>query len=453
MPSIQKLRADFKAALAEAEALKVSDDRTQDQSVRLKSLATEVLPNLQAQIQNEEEIEAISLDPYKAASDESFGTPYTAKSRQVGQTHIDKNGDIEDEGPHQIAQKQFKAISEPAYRRAFKNYLYNGERYLKERRPSVYKTLSAGIDEDVGYFIPPELMTEILRREPAPTTLAGRVRRISTGASRVTWMRTTYRDENNIYTSPINGQWTGEGRNPDASPEPTYGEASINVHEYTGKWSISNTALADSGRDLESEFSYELGIWGQLHFEKYLSLGTGVGQPQGLWHSTAITTSGTGVPELGRAGWHETSAIGAFDPDTLRRMKFKIPIQYVSQDTSYIMNQASVEAVSLLKSSVSADYLFQNSQVLPGIVEPIPDRIAGYPITYCQFAPDIANGAYPAIFGSLKGYIMPVRQGMTVRVLDEIEALQGRRVYMFHLRWGGRLIQEQFHKFIKIKAS
>lgn len=452
MPSIQKLRADFKAALAEAEALKVSDDRTQEQTLRLKSLATEVLPNLQAQIQTEEEIEAISLDPYKAASDESFGTPYTAKARQVGQTHIDKNGDIEDDGPHQIAQKQFNAIAEPAYRRAFKNYLYLGEKYLKERRPSTYKTLSAGIDEDVGYFIPPELMTEILRREPAPTSLRGMVRQITTGAPRVTWMRTTYRDENNIYTSPINGQWTGEGRNPDASPEPTYGEASINVHEYTGKWSISNTALADSGRDLEAEFSYELGIWGQLHFEKYLASGTGIGQPQGLWHSTAITSSNTGVPELGRAGWTETAATGLLDADTLVGMRYDVPLQYVSPDAKFVLNQSVMKVVRRLKHTTDGTYIFQRGQVFPGISEPPPDTLDGYPITMCQFAPNIANNAYPIIFGSLKGYIMPVRQGMTVRVLDEIEALQGRRVYMFHLRWGGRLIQEQFHRFVKIKG-
>lgn len=452
MPSLPKLRADFKAALAEAEALKANSDRTPEQSARILEITKSVLPNLQTQIATEEEVEAVSLDPYKAANDESFGTPYTAKSREVGQTHIDRNGDIEDEGPHQIAHKQFKKIAEPEYRRAFKNYLYLGEKYLKERRPSTYKTLSAGIDEDVGYFIPPELMTEILRREPAPTSLAGRVRRITTGAPRVTWMRTTYRDSNNIYTSPINGQWTGEGRNPDASPEPTYGEASINVHEYTGKWSVSNTALADSGRNLESEFSYELGIWSQLHFEKYLSLGTGVGQPQGLWHSTAITSDSNGVPELGRAGWTKTASTGLIDADTLVGMRYDIPLQYVSRDATFIMNQATAKKVRLLKHTTDGTYVFQRGQVFPGISEPPPDLLDGYPITYCQFAPDIANDAYAMIFGSLKGYIMPVRQGMTVRVLDEIEALQGRRVYMFHLRWGGRLIQEQFHKLVKIKG-
>lgn len=453
MPSLIKLRADYKSALAEAEALKANRERSSEQTERALHLIEKVLPDLKAEIAQEEKVENESLDVYKEALDETSGTPYTAKSRDAGRTHVSDTGDVEDEGPHQIAQKTYKQLCEPEYRRAFKNYLYLGERYLKERRPSTYKTLAAGIDEDVGYFIPPELMTEILRREPAPTTLRGRVRQITTGAPRVTWMRTTYRDDNNIYTSPINGQWTGEGRNPDESPEPTYGEVSINVHEYTGKWSISNTALADAGRNLEAEFTTELNIWSTLHFEKYLSRGTGIGQPQGLWHESAITSDANGVPQVGKAGWVKTATTGAFDPDTLKTMRFKIPLQYQRAETAFIMNQQSVEKVALLKNTTDGNYLFHTGQVYPGIVEPTPDRIDGFPIVYCQFAPDIANDAYPGIFGSLRGYIMPVRQGMTVRVLDEIEALQGRRVYMFHLRWGGRLVQEQFHKLIKIKAG
>jgi HK97 family phage major capsid protein len=448
MPSLSKLQAEFKSALAEAEGLKSNNERTPEQSVRLKSLANEILPGLQSQITDEQEAEKVNLDEFKSMGT-SMSTPYPTYGKPSGQVHIDSDGNVEYEGPHSLTQKQYDKLREPAYKRAFKTYFYEGENYVKERRPSIYKTLVAGIDESAGYFIPPEMMSEIIRREPAPTTLAGRVRTITTSAPTVKWNRTTYRDSSNIYTSPINGQWTGEGADPGASPEPLYGEVSIDVHEYMGKWSISKTALADSGRDLEAEFSYELGIWAQLHFEKFLAYGTGIGQPQGLWNS--ITSSGTGVPELGGAGWVETTVTGKFDPDTLKTMRFEIPLQYQRSDFSFIMNQQAAKGVALLKNTTDGNYLFHRGQVYPGIVEPTPDQIDGFPITYCQFAPDVATGNYAAIFGSLKGYIRPVRQTMSVQVLNEIEALKGRRVYMFSMRWGGKLVQEQFHKFIKIK--
>jgi hypothetical protein len=45
-----------------------------------------------------------------------------------------------------------------------------------------------------------------------------------------------------------------------------------------------------------------------------------------------------------------------------------------------------------------------------------------------------------------------VRLGLSIRVLNEIEAIQNRRVYLFRLRWGAEMIQEQYCKFIKVSA-
>ena len=46
---------------------------------------------------------------------------------------------------------------------------------------------------------------------------------------------------------------------------------------------------------------------------------------------------------------------------------------------------------------------------------------------------------------------MVQRLGMTVRVLNEIEALKNRRVYLFRLRWGAMPVEDQYGKFVKIK--
>jgi HK97 family phage major capsid protein len=261
-------------------------------------------------------------------------------------------------------------------------------------------------------------------------------------------LRTTYRDD--IHTSPINGQWTGEGGSPGASPEPTFGEVQIPVHEYMGRMSMSNTLLEDAGFNLESYFTQELNNWLDLHYEKHIAYGTGIGQPRGIWNS--ITDDANGVAKAGLAGWVKTSTTGAFDPDTVKSMRFEILPQYARRNFSFIMNQKSAKAISLFKAT-GGEYLFQRGQVYPGIVEPTPDQIDGFPISYCQFAPDVANDAYAAIFGSLEGYFMPVRLGLSVRVLNEIEAIQNRRVYLFRLRWGGQLVQEQYLKFIKIKGA
>lgn len=439
-----QLRAEFKAALAEAELLKTKSDRTEEDVVRFKQLAEEVLPALKNKIETHESVDAFSLDDYSAMTSKAVGTPFSG-GRPAGSVKISDSGEVEDIGPGALTAKQAKSISQPEYAKAFKALLYYGEDRVKNNYPSVYKTLVSGIDDGAGYFVPPDMLAEVIQRKPAPTTLRGRVRQITTNSNRIHMLRTTFRDD--IYTSPINGQWTGEAGNPDESPEPRFGEVQIPVHEYMGRLRVSNTLLEDSGFQLESYLSQELSTWLDLHYEKHLAYGTGVGQPKGIWNS--ITTDAGGLSQAGKLGWVASGVANKIDADTVKSMRFEILPQYARNNFSFIMNQKSAKAISLLKDT-NGTYLFQRGQYYPGIVEPTPDAIDGFPISYCQFAPDIATGKFPILFGSLEGYFMPVRLGLSMRVLNEIEAVQNRRVYLFRLRWGGEMVQEQYAKFIKI---
>lgn len=452
MAASPKLRAEFKSALAEAEALKLNDDRTEDQSVRLKTLATEVLPALMGRIESEDALDSISLDPYKDLSNKSIGTPYSTSSRAAGHTVITDKGETYDEGLGVLSEKQHNKISTDEYKMAFKAYLRFGEERVKQNFPRSYKALVEGIDEGAGYFVPPDIINEVIQRKPAPTSLRGRVRQITTGSNRVVMLRTTYRDDTN--TSPIQGQWTGEAGNPNESNTPTFGEISIPVHEYMGKIPVSNTMLDDSGFNLESYINQELATWLDLHYERHLAYGTGVGQPRGLWNS--ITTDSGGLAQAGRIPWIASGDASLLTADIVKSMGFEILPQYARPEFTYIMNQKTAKAISLFKASTGSVnngmYLFQRGQMYPGIVEPTPDQIDGFPITYCQYAPAVAAGAYPVLFGSIRGMFMPVRLGMSIRVLNEIEALQNRRIYLFRLRWGAEMVQEQYCKFIKVSA-
>jgi len=447
MAASPKLRAEFKSALAEAEALKLNTDRTEDQSARYKALATEILPALQGRIEAEDALDAINLDTFKALSDKTVGTPYSGSTRAAGQTVINDKGEAYDEGLGVLSEKQHNKIASDEYKLAFKAYLRYGEDRVKQSYPRAYKALVEGIDEGAGYFVPPDIINEVIQRKPAPTSLRGRVRQITTGSNRVVMLRTTYRDD--INTSPIQGMWTGEAGNPNESNTPTFGEVSIPVHEYMGKIPVSNTMLDDSGFNLEGYINQELAVWLDLHYERHLAYGTGVGQPRGLWNS--ITTDAGGAAQQGRIPWVVSGDANALKADIVKSMRFKILPQYARPNFTYIMNQNTAEKISLFKSTTD-QYLFQGGQVYPGIVEPTPDRIDGFPITYCQYAPSVAAGAFPVLFGSIQGMFMPVRLGMSIRVLNEIEALQNRRVYLFRLRWGAEMVQEQYCKFIKISA-
>lgn len=447
MPVSPSLQAEFQAALAEAKALKLATDRTEEQTMRLKSLASEALPKLKLRIQAEEEVEQITLDDYHDLA-KPVGTPYNSMVTKAGQTVISDDGELDDIGPGALKRAKLKKLADPAYLKAFKAYLYYGDQKMKDWHQSRYKTLSEGIDETAGYFVPPQMLDEIIRRKPAPLSLDSKVRQMTTDSNRVTMLRTTYRD--NIHTSPINGAWVGEGGNPGASPEPTYGEVAIDIHEYMGRMSFTNTQLEDSGFDVENEFSTELRTWLGLHYDRYLGHGTGIGQPRGLWNS--ITDDANGVSKAGLAGFVKTSTTGVLDPDTLRSMRYEILPQYQEPGFGFIFNQKTMKYISNIKNTTSGDYLYHRGIFNQSIAEAQPDLVDGFPVSLYQMAPDIANDAYIGGFGTLRGMFKPVRLGLTVRRLTEIEAIQNRVVYLFRLRWGSRLVQEEGFKFIKIKG-
>lgn len=444
--STLRLKAEFKSALAEAELLKAKDNRTEADLARFKDLADNLLPTLKSQIEAQEAVDSFNLDAYADLTNKTVGTPYSA-GRQVGHTSFSATGEAEDVGAGSLTEKQFKAISKPEYKKAFKAFLHYGEEKIRDRYPTTYKALVEGIDEGAGFFVPPDMLSEIIQRKPAPTTMRARVRQLATTSNRVTMLRTKYYDP--IRTSPITGQWTGEAGNPSDSPVPTFGEWQIPVYEYMGRLSLSNTMIDDSGFSLESYISQELANWMDLHYEEFLTNGTGVGQPKGVW-----TTAGQPLSP-GNPGAVQSAATGVLDADVVKSMRFNILPQYEQRNFAFIMNQNTAKTISLFKASTGTQnngmYLFQRGQVYPGIVEPTPDSVDGFPIVYNQFVPDIAAGSYPILFGSLQGYFMPQRMGLTIRVLNEIEALNNRRVFLFRLRWGGDLIQEQYLKFLQIK--
>lgn len=439
------LRAEFKSAVSEAQAIKDASERSEDQAARFKDLVENILPTLETKLKTQEAVSDFSLDRWQDITNKSSATPFSS-NRQVGQAVFNEDG-IHDEGEGVIAPAQLKAVSTPEYSRAFKTYMRLGEDKVKNRYPSVYKTLVAGLDDYAGILIPPDVLDTMVKRTPAPTTIAGRVRRYTTSSNRLNLLRETYRDPSglDLRTSPITGMWTGEGGNPDDSPESGFGEVSIPIHEYMGKLSITNTALEDTGFDLEGYISEKLNEWLDYHYETHLLNGTGVGQPLGFWTKA-------GLPQgVGQMGFVETATVGTIDADTIKGMRYEILPQYQG-DAVYLMNQKTAKSLALLKDG-QGGYLLQKGSLPKNTINDYsPMELDGTPVIISNYLPDRTAGKCAAFYGSLKGVYMVQRLGMTVRVLNEIEALKNRRVYLFRLRWGSMPVEDQYGKFIKCKA-
>ena len=98
MAASPKLRAEFKSAFAEAEALRLNEDRNDDQTARYKAILQDVLPTLKSKIDEADALDSVNLDAYRDLTNKSVGTPYSGSTRSAGFTTISDSGEVQDDG-------------------------------------------------------------------------------------------------------------------------------------------------------------------------------------------------------------------------------------------------------------------------------------------------------------------------------------------------------------------
>jgi len=104
-------------------------------------------------------------------------------------------------------------------------------------------------------------------------------------------------------------------------------------------------------------------------------------------------------------------------------------------NASWLMQRAT--AVELRKAQKQSN-LFEPVFVRVGN----QDFLHGYPVVYSSTMPAIAASATPVLFGDFKqGYVIGDRggSGINVKVLDQVQALQGQIVLLAYRRSDGRV--------------
>lgn len=361
----------------------------------------------------------------------------------IGLQYDKKTGQYEYEDPQGLTQKQWDAISDPAYPQALSKYLrVAGNALLVKQNPLDHldkielKVLEEGSDGAGGFLVPVDEQQRLIQKTAAPTRVNGLVETITTSRDRISMPRVIYTTDD-IYTTGIRVTLSGE-RPPSSTShrvtDPVFGQAEIPVGTWMMSMPITNDLLEDNAFGLMS--------WSMGKFEETIGLlydnqilnGTGVGSyPRGIMinpggdaNEPAVTLSSTA---------------NNIDADQLRGMPFDIPEQYINDVTRWVYQRGVTgRAIALLKDSQNR-YLFQEGQTFPGLQGRSPDTLVGYPIAYSAFQTSLAASAYCLLFGDLRGYAKVNRIGFSVRVLTERYAEDNQVVLLGRLRWGGKLLE------------
>ncbi|OYW60383.1 MAG: capsid protein [Bosea sp. 12-68-7] len=304
-------------------------------------------------------------------------------------------------------------------RKAFATYLRRGDATPADE----IKTLTVSSDPGAGYFAPAEMSTEFIRDlvQFSPIRTYASVR--TTGAPSVKYPKRT---------GITNAQWEGELEESQES-EPSFGQLEVPVHKLTTFVDISEELLADSGGTAEAEVRLALAEdFGQKEVVGFVS-GTGVKQPQGFMSNADILHTVNG---------HATN----LSADKLIDLVYALPAAYRNAPgAAWAMNGTTLAAVRKLKDGQN-NYLWQ-----PAYQAGQPETLLGKPVVEMVDMPDIADGAFPIIFGDWSAYRILDRLALSILVDPYTQKRSG--VVRIHgtRRVGGRVLQAA--RFRKLKTA
>ena len=227
--------------------------------------------------------------------------------------------------------------------------------------------------------------------------------------------------------------WTAENADYTES-DPSFSQKTIDAFKLTDLVKVSIELLQDSMFDLEEyigrEFIYAFGSAEEQAF----CVGTGSGQPTGLF-----TANGADVGITAAA----TNAITA---DEVISLIYSLKSPY-RKNAKFLMNDETVSYLRKLKDG-NGVYLWQ-----PALQQGQPDKLLGYDIYTSPYVPKLGAGAYTIAFGDFQNYWIADRAGRTVQRLNELYSTKGQVGFVGTERVDGKIILPEGIKLLQQKAS
>lgn len=305
-------------------------------------------------------------------------------------------------------------------RKAFASYLRRG----RETPEAELKALSVSSDPQGGYLAPAELSTEFIRDllQFSPIRSVASVR--TTSSPSVKYPK-------RIGTT--NAVWVGETETRTES-EPSFGQLEIVVKEVATFVDISNQLLADTGGTAEAEVRMALAEdFGQKEGAAFID-GDGLKEPSGLLTDMSIQFTANG---------HATN----LSADALITLMYALPAPYRNRG-SWLLNGTTLATLRKLKDG-QGNYLWQ-----PSFQAGQPETILGRPVVEAPDMPDVANGAFPIMFGDFgTGYRIVDRVALSILVNPYSLATTGQTRIHATRRVGAGVVQPKALRKLKMATS
>jgi HK97 family phage major capsid protein len=340
------------------------------------------------------------------------------------------------DGEGLVNDRQWRAISEPGYKSAFRSYLRKGEKGLSGVE---LKALQEGADASGGFLVPEDFVQRLLQKSPTPTRVQDRVTRMTTGRDAVVLPKINYTADD-LYTTGIRATFSGEIPVTATSirvTEPAFGQVRIPIYTVMLSMPLTNNMVEDSSFPLQTWCEDKFAETIRLLKENMILNGSGIGQPSGILNNPG----GSGQPAVVSMGNPITA-------DGIVKMAWSVPEQY-DDHLAWVFNKTNTGQYFATLKDANDRYLWGSGLQDSGLMvggEGAPNVgqrvLQGYPVMFQGFMPNLGANNYPVVFGDFRGYYLIDRIGFSIQVLRELYAETNQILLLGRVRFGGQVCEE-----------
>jgi HK97 family phage major capsid protein len=357
----------------------------------------------------------------------------------AGFTDVDGGRITQEAGEGILNDAQKSLIASTGYKSCFMR-LIRCKGSLSDMGRTAVKSIMEGADGYGGFWSPEDWQASIVQKKAAPTATADFTRKLTTARDAVV-MPTVRWTGDDVWTTGIRFKWTGEVPATSTTARVNFpvdgsngfGQARIPVYTAMMSLPLTENQIEDAGFDISGWASDQFREGVDLGFDDLIMNGTGVGQPTGI-----MAQIGSGADQINTIASGNANLLTS---DGILKLYWGTPPQY-EDNCRYFMNKISAgQACGLLKDGGGRPLWGMGLQDA-GLESPQRGRLlAGYPVTWNVFMPNVSASATPIVFGDMRGYYQVNRSALSIRVLNELYAETNQVLLLGRLRTGGQVVE------------
>jgi HK97 family phage major capsid protein len=312
-----------------------------------------------------------------------------------------------------------KGTSSKAYKTAFWDSIRRRNWF------DINNVLEVGTDANGGYLVPDEYERQLLQAltdENFFRSLA-HVIQTQTGTHTIPIVAShgtaSWMDENGLYPES----------------DDTFDQITLSAYKLGTAIKVSEELMNDSVFDLEGYISTEFARRIGAAEEEAFLVGDGSKKPEGVF--TKVAASKEALTEISNTSINFDAMMDVFH--SLRSV--------YRNSAVWILNDSTVKALRKIKDG-NSNYIWQ-----PAVTAGQPDMILNRPYKTSIYAPELAAGNVPLLFGDFSYYWIADRQGRSFKRLSELYAANGQIGFLASERVDGKLILPEAVRGLSVKAA